>query len=161
MFVGLMASGKSTIGELVARRVGRPLRDNDDTLRHLTGKTARELADEQGMDALHELERHALTTAVEDDELAIVTAAASTIDTPAGRTLLAAMPEVVWLDAPVDVLAERVRRGDHRPVGEDPAATLRRTAGARDAAYRAVATIVADATADGELLADQLVACLV
>jgi hypothetical protein len=51
-----MGSGKTTIGRRIAPPVGRPFHDSDDGIEARTGRSARELKDELGEDAMHALE---------------------------------------------------------------------------------------------------------
>ena len=150
--VGAMASGKSTIGRRLADRLGRPLRDSDDDLVAEQGISGRELADRQGVDALHRWEAGHLLRSLAGASASVVAPAASTVDDARCR---AAMAEhvVVWLAAPPSVLA--ARRGaagdDHRrgvAPGEGDLVAL------RAAAFRSVADIVVDVT---EPSADEVV----
>ena len=52
VLVGLMGSGKTTVGRLVARRLGWPLVDNDVELGRRIGMTAREFTAREGLDRL-------------------------------------------------------------------------------------------------------------
>jgi len=48
VLVGLMASGKTTVGQTLAARLGRPFVDNDVVLERRTGRSAREIAAADG-----------------------------------------------------------------------------------------------------------------
>ena len=65
--IGLMGSGKTTIGRRLAARTGWPYVDNDALVQDVTGRTAPEIEDQGGVAALHEAElaafEHALTIA--------------------------------------------------------------------------------------------------
>src|SRR5262249_6752285 len=56
VLVGPMGAGKSTIGEIVAKRLDRPYIDSDDEVERRTGRTARQIAAAEGLAALHRLE---------------------------------------------------------------------------------------------------------
>ncbi|HEY4752428.1 MAG TPA: shikimate kinase, partial [Candidatus Limnocylindrales bacterium] len=60
VLLGTMGSGKTTVGRLLAERLGRPLRDSDPEIEAATGYTAREIRDRDGPDALHDLEARLL-----------------------------------------------------------------------------------------------------
>jgi shikimate kinase len=81
--VGLMGTGKSTAGRIVARRLGRPYVDNDDGLEAAAGRTAREIQDDDGEEALHALELEVLRGALARTEPAVIGAAASVVDSAA------------------------------------------------------------------------------
>ena len=146
MLVGLMGSGKTAVGELLAGRCARPFVDNDQLLEQRTGVAAADLAESAGPDALHAAEREVLEEALSDDEEAVVGAAASVIDDPSiGRILEPHV--VVWLSADPATLAERVREPGHRPfLDDDPEAVLRQQAEDRSPRFAAVADIVVDTT---------------
>ncbi len=72
VLMGLMGSGKSTLGvPLAARRLGRQYVDNDRQLELRTGQTAHELAAAVGMDELHRDEAATLLDSLARDEPAV------------------------------------------------------------------------------------------
>jgi shikimate kinase len=148
-----MASGKTTIGELLAARLGRPFVDNDVLLQQRTGRSAREIADTEGAKALHAREAEALAAALESTVPAVIAAAAAAPVEPVGAAALRAH-EVVYLRARPDVLARRLATehadDNHRPfVGGDAPTDaeqlLEAQFAARDEPYRALATVTVDA----------------
>lgn len=114
VLVGLMGSGKSTVGRLVAEELGRPMRDSDEELEATYGLSAAEQVAQHGADLLHQREARQLRQALADPRAPVVAAAASVVEDPACRAALAGA-FVVWLDAPAAVLADRMRDGAHRP----------------------------------------------
>ena len=64
VLVGLMASGKTTVGRLLAEALGVPFSDSDTAIELERGTTVKELADEIGVDEMHELEAAHLLTAL-------------------------------------------------------------------------------------------------
>jgi shikimate kinase len=152
--VGLMGSGKTTIGRTLAERLGRPFRDSDGDLLARTGRSARDIAAADGVDALHALELEHLLTALSEPEPAVIAAAASVIDEPAGRAALAAPGvRVVWLRVDPDTAEGRTSGPDHRPEHEALAAQAAR----RDPWFAAVADVVEDvAVADAASIVARL-----
>jgi shikimate kinase len=138
-----MATGKTTLGRLLATAVERPFVDCDEQLAARTGLTASELADRDGLDALHAVEADVLLDALAVTTPTVIAAAASTIEDARCR---AALDDafVVWLRAEVAVLAARVRQQTHRPLADDVAAQLRDQAARRDPLFAAAATVVVD-----------------
>ncbi|MEW9551393.1 shikimate kinase [Nonomuraea sp. NPDC050783] len=111
--IGLMGSGKTTAGRLIAEALGLPLTDSDPFLRSRYGGTAAEIAAREGADALHRYEaEHVLHELA--GERKVIAAAASTVEDPKVRQALHEA-FVVWVDADDAVLAERMRSSDHRP----------------------------------------------
>ena len=124
VLLGLLGSGKTSIGTRVAERLGRPLIDGDVVLAERTGgRTAADIADEAGIDALHELEADIALEALATSEPAVVGPAASVLEVDAALAALAGHT-VVWFTAPASYLAERAVKKTHRPLlaDGDPAA---------------------------------------
>lgn len=140
--LGLMASGKSTVGRAVAERLGRPLVDNDEELDRLIGRSAAEHADLHGLSVLHDLETEVLRISLARPRPSVVTAAASLGDREDLRQLLGDHL-AVWLDVDPVVLAARVPpEGDHRPFGEEVLAQLHEQRRRRSPNFAAAADLV-------------------
>jgi shikimate kinase len=145
VLIGLMGSGKSTVGTMLAARLARPFLDNDAMLERRTGRRARDIAAAEGVDRLHELEADVLADALSAVPAAVIAAAAAA---PLGEVLGLGGHTTLYLHATPAVLAARLRAADddHRPLldtGID--AVLRGQYESRDSAYRAIAQFVADA----------------
>jgi shikimate kinase len=144
VLVGMMGAGKSTVGRLVAERLGRPLIDSDAVIEARTGRTVREIFAEDGEEAFRSLETAALLEALASDEPAVIAAAGGVVLREENRTALRqAEARVVWLMADPELLLERVRSGMHRPLLDDDAeGTLQRMWAEREALYREVADAI-------------------
>jgi len=155
VLIGLMASGKTTVGEALAARLDRPFVDNDVVLEARTGRTARAIAEAEGADALHRYEAEALVDALARIVPAVVAAAAAA-PLAAGTAEALRSHDVAYLRATPAVLAARLAHApvadDHRPfVGDDRTrAVLEEQFAARDERYRALATLTVDADRDGD-----------
>jgi shikimate kinase len=119
--IGLMGSGKTTVGFGLAQRLGRPFVDSDSLLCLHQHRTAREIADDDGLEVLHDAEHDVARVAMSASTTIVFAAAASVMDLePSELERLLADAWVVWLDAPADVLEHRVEddeaEGGHRPV---------------------------------------------
>ncbi|HEX6237089.1 MAG TPA: shikimate kinase [Acidimicrobiales bacterium] len=157
VLVGPMAVGKSTVGHLLAERLGRPLRDSDEDLLAERGVTGAEVAVREGVDALHRWEASHLLRALAGDRPAVIAAAASVVDDPACRAALRAA-FVVWLRAPVELLVDRLGDDDHRRrLGATDVGDLIRTRAPR---YAAVADAAVDASAPVGDVAGRVLAAL-
>jgi shikimate kinase len=159
VLVGLMGSGKTTIGKLLAKRLGRPFRDSDTGIEERTGRTVRELQEELGDERMHEIEAEELLETLRA-EPCVIGAAASTIESDACR---AALREpgvvVVWLRGSPVLLASRFDSSRHRPrFGSDVEAFLRDQASLRDPLFESVepVTIDIDHRAPPEIVAEIL-----
>ena len=161
VLLGMMGSGKTTLGRTLAGLTGWPYHDNDALLAAATGRTARDLALE-GTVALREAEAAALRLALTQEEPAIVAAAAGAVLDADLRRALRAGGTVVWLHAPPAVLAERALRGAHRPWLEaDAEGWMAAATAEREPLYRSVADLDVDTHAEQPApAADRIMAAL-
>jgi shikimate kinase len=144
VLLGLMGAGKTTVGRLLAERLGRPLRDSDLDLWSRRQLTASEMVARHGQRALHDWEAAHLLDALAEEPPAVVCAAASVVDRPECRRALRA-PFTVWLAAPPAVLARRFASGSHRPrYSEDLVAMLAEHQARRASAFAALADLTLD-----------------
>jgi shikimate kinase len=145
VLIGLMGSGKSTVGPKLARKLELPFADNDVILLRRSGRTARDIEQTEGFDALHRAEADALLEALENPAV-IAAAAGAVLEPDVARALRG--HTVVYLRADPDALAERLRQDDgYRPLaGRDPHELLREQFHARDEVYRSLASLVVDVT---------------
>jgi shikimate kinase len=144
VLVGLMGSGKSTVGELVARRTGRKFVDVDVVITARMSKTVRELWEEGGEAGYRHLESDVVLEVLRDDTPSVLAAPGGVVLDPVVRAALADSL-VVWLRTSPSTLAGRVRPGDHRPLlGDQPAAAFAAMAEMRSELYRQVATAIID-----------------
>lgn len=115
--VGLMGSGKSTVGRRLATLLGWPMVDNDAMIEHEHGATVRELGERLGVERMHELEAEQLLRALDQPQRSVVCAAASTIeDRRCREALKRADVFTAWLDVDPRTLAQRFPGGSHRPL---------------------------------------------
>jgi shikimate kinase len=158
-----MGTGKTSVGEPLARRLGRPFVDNDRVLEAIAGATAREVAQREGIDALHRLEATMLRAALDREEPSVVAAAASVVDDEGIRDALREHV-VVWIDADLEDLAAKVGRKPHRPYPDrDPVELVAELHARRAPWYRELAAVVVrrDPARDDEDLAAAIAAALV
>lgn len=160
VLVGLMGSGKTTIGRVLAQRLRRPFYDSDAMIEKREGRTVREIFAADGEDAFRAVETEALVEALASEEKAVIAAAGGVVLRPENRAALRSSgARVVWLRADPELLVERVRGGSHRPLlDEDPAAALRGMAEQRTDLYREVADAIV--TVDHRSIAEVVEAIL-
>jgi len=145
LLVGMMAVGKTTVGELCAKKLGWSFLDSDAQLLAETGRTAQEIFDSEGDEALRTLESHVLAEAIAQPLPVVIAVAGGVVLSEANRSLLERSGVVVWLRATIATLSERVEHGGVRPrLGADPAQSLRDLYLTRHPLYASVAGFVID-----------------
>jgi len=114
LLCGLMGSGKSSVGRLLAERLGHDFIDTDRCVERRAGCTVAELFRERGEASFRALERQVLA------ELpalrAVVALGGGAVASAEGRALVAGKGTLVWLDARPETLATRVGDGAGRPL---------------------------------------------
>ncbi len=142
VLVGLMGSGKSGVGRLLAERLGRPLIDTDALVEEMAGMKIPAIFDAEGEVGFREREAMAIAHVALTDGQVIATGGGAVLR-PANREALRATGLVIWLDAPPEALYHRakVQGLEKRPLlaGPDPLGRLRSLAQERAAAYTAAA----------------------
>lgn len=140
VLLGLMGSGKTTVGRLVATRLARPFLDSDAAIEASEGRSARAIRERSGTDALRRLEARHLLTSLASPVESVIAAAASTIEDAACHDALMGGPSIiVWLTASPRTGAGRFDAQPHRPrYGEDTAAFLARQAIERAPLFRSL-----------------------
>lgn len=136
VLVGLMGAGKSTVGRRLAKRLGIPFVDSDVEIEEASGASTAELFERYGERDFRDGERRLVARLVDGTVRVIATGGGAFID-PRTRELLNDRAITVWLDAPIDVLAERTARRNTRPLLRkgNRAATLTRLSEERQPMY--------------------------
>jgi shikimate kinase len=114
VLVGPPGSGKTTVGSLLAERLGVGFRDTDRDIEAQAGKGIPEIFVDDGEERFRRLERDAVATALRDHDgvLAVGGGAVSSDET---RSLLAS-EQVVFLDVGLAQASSRVGLGMSRPL---------------------------------------------
>jgi shikimate kinase len=136
VLVGLMGAGKSTVGRRLAKRLGLAFVDSDDAIEDAAGYSAAEMFERYGEADFRDGERRLVARLVEGEVRVIATGGGAYVDQRT-RKLLNERAITVWLDAPIDILADRTGRRDTRPLlrNGDRAETLKRLIEERGPAY--------------------------
>jgi shikimate kinase len=142
--IGMVGSGKTTVGKALAERTGWPYVDNDDLVRQLTGREPAEIDATDGEDVLHLAELRALDVALEMEPPVAVGVAGVVVDDDAAREALREGGHVVWLRARPDTLLERVGSGEGRRHDAVDPDWIRARIRERGPRYAAVASQIID-----------------
>ena len=157
--IGMMGTGKTTVGQMLAARLGWPFWDNDEALERATGMTAAELQRASGQSALHEVEDRLLSEALGSHIQTVVAAAASVVLNPAA--LAGAL--TIWLRASAGWEEHNIARSGqhHRPLPADDPGVVRRLSEVREPLYANVADLTIDVATDAATTCDRVLGALV
>lgn len=145
----MMGAGKTTIGGLVAERLGRTYIDNDTQVEHVTGRTVADIWRDEGEPAFRKQESAALRAAIRSPVPSVIAVAGGAVLDPENRRRVGGAGTVVWLRAGVETLARNIRNDDddHRPLLSGPTA-LEDVLQRLDDERRPIYTGLADVTVD-------------
>ena len=144
VLVGMMGSGKTTVGRLIAARTGWPYADNDELVRRTSGREPADIRATDGEDALHVLETRALIEALALQPPVVIGAAAAVVLADDAVRALRASARVVWLRACPETLRARIGSGAGRREEATDTTWLVRQAETRESLYAAIADLVID-----------------
>lgn len=121
--VGFMAAGKSTIGRLLAHRLGWSFFDTDDEIEATHKVSIAEIFTKLGEPEFRRIEAAIIRQHVrwiERGRPAVLALGGGAFVEAANRDLVLAHGIAVWLDCPFDVVSQRVAQASHRPLARDP-----------------------------------------
>jgi shikimate kinase len=146
VLVGLMGSGKTTVGKKVALLLGRRFLDADVELEARSGRSVAAWFEHDGEDGFRAAEARLLADLLAETDPLVVGAGGGVVVTGENRARLSgADTVVVYLHADPAFLATRARAKPHRPLlTGDPAEVLADMYAARDGWYREVADAVVE-----------------
>ena len=108
VITGFMGAGKTTVGALLAQRLGWEFADSDFLVERRAGKTIAAIFATEGESAFRDLEAAAIKELVTATRR-IVALGGGALERPQTRSLLASLPDalIVFLDAPLEMLVAR------------------------------------------------------
>lgn len=135
VLTGFMGAGKSTVGRLLASRLGWPFRDIDAVLTAEHRLTVAQIFAEHGEEHFRTLEAEVIARTLKEDAV-VVALGGGAIETPAVRSALFADPGdpmqptlTIYLEAPLpELLARCSRHGNERPLLAAPESLAARLA---------------------------------
>jgi shikimate kinase len=144
ILVGMMGSGKTTMGRVLAKHLGKVFVDSDEEIIKRTGVTIPHIFDVEGEPGFRLREITALRNLVERDNMVLATGGGAVLEEQ-NRTMLQQNGIVIYLKASVHDLWQRTRHDRNRPLLQtgNPHAKLTELFQQRDPLYRQVSDIIA------------------
>ncbi len=143
--VGLMGSGKTTIGRLLARRLGKRFVDSDHAIEARTGASIPWIFEIEGEASFRRREAETIRELTAQDDIVLATGGGAILN-PASRALLAERGTVIYLRAGIGAILQRTSHDKNRPLLQtaDPRRKLEELLAQRDPLYREIADLVID-----------------
>ncbi|MBL7014727.1 MAG: shikimate kinase [Candidatus Marinimicrobia bacterium] len=113
LLIGMMGSGKSTVGEILAAQLGIPFIDLDSIIEKMTGKSVYTLFDQFGESHFRKLESEILKENINKN--AVISCGGGIILGKENRVLLKS-GTVIYLDASISELKKRLKNANERPL---------------------------------------------
>ena len=139
VLIGMPGAGKSTVGVLLARRLGKGFIDTDLLIQAHAGETLQTIVDHQGHTALRELEAQVLSGLRCHDQ--VIATGGSAVYSAEAMAALASDGVIVHLQVPMAVILERVTDFDTRGIARAANQTLADLYNEREQLYQRYADI--------------------
>jgi shikimate kinase len=142
ILIGFMGSGKTSVGEGLAKSLGWQLLDTDQWLEEREGRSVADIFASDGEEYFRQQESLCLKALLAEGQRASVIATGGGMPLrEENRALLKQLGTVVYLKAPAAVIFERVKHEATRPLLQtaDPQATIAALLNEREGRYEAAA----------------------
>jgi shikimate kinase len=162
VLVGMMGSGKTSVGRRLAVRLNIPFVDADAEIEQAAGgMTIPEIFANHGEPAFRSAEARVIARLLEGGPQVLATGGGAFMDAQT-RALIAEQGISVWLRAEPEILMRRIKRRSDRPLlqTDDPAATLNALLAERSATYATADLVVQSRDAPHEAIVEDIVRAL-
>ncbi|MEN1681900.1 MAG: shikimate kinase [Planctomycetota bacterium] len=143
VLIGMPGSGKSTVGVVLAKRLGLGFVDTDLIIQSRAGRTLQQILDSDGVTALRDIEAEAVTSFQPDRQ--VVATGGSVVYSDAAMRHLRGAGTLVWLEVDLATLERRVGDYSQRGIAKQPRQSFEEVFSERTQLYQQWAEIVVDA----------------
>lgn len=161
VLVGIMGAGKSTVGKILADRLGMRFIDADQEIERAAGCTITDFFEKYGEVEFRKGEERVISRILAGEPCVLATGGGAFMS-EATRLLIKKMARSVWLRVSFEVLAKRLEKRSDRPLLQtaDPQQTLKALIKKRYPIYNG-ADFIVDAENDGvDITVSKVVECL-
>ena len=143
--VGLMGAGKTTIGRILARKLGLRFMDSDHEIEARTGASIPWIFEIEGEPSFRRREADVIRELTGQQDLVLATGGGAVLD-PDSRAFLKARGTVIYLRTTVHNILQRTAHDKNRPLLQtaDPRKKLEELMAVRDPLYMEIADVVID-----------------
>lgn len=146
--IGFMGCGKTEVGRRLAATIGWQFEDTDEIVESVEGRAIERIFAESGEERFREVERRVLEGLSARDRLVVATGGGLFLH-PSVRRRMLRTGVVVWLDASLESIRERLGSGEGRPLWSREQPTAMRALFERRRAAYALADVRIDASTAG------------
>ena len=161
VLVGIMGAGKSTVGKILADRLGMRFIDADQEIEHAAGCTITDFFEKYGEVEFRKGEERVISRILAGEPCVLATGGGAFMS-EATRLLIKKIATSVWLRVSFEVLAKRLEKRSDRPLLQttDPQQTLKALIKKRYPIYND-ADFIVDAENDGvDITVSKVIECL-
>jgi shikimate kinase len=144
VLIGMPGVGKSTVGVLLAKALGRYFLDTDVLIQAIQGRSLQEIIDCDGLAAFRKIEEDYVLCI--DLTNAVIATGGSVVYSEKAMRHLATHGVIIHLDLPVDRIEQRIRNLPTRGVVMEKGQTIRSLYNQRQPLYRQYAQLTIDCT---------------
>lgn len=162
VMVGMMGAGKTAVGRALAAKIGVPFLDSDAEIVKAANMSIAEIFERDG-EAFFRTKETQVIDRLLDEERGILSTGGGAFLADGNRDLISEKGVAVWLDADLDLLWQRVKHKDTRPLlrTENPRQTLSDIFDARVPVYsKAELSVKADPSYSIEDMAERVLKAL-
>ena len=162
VMVGMMGAGKTAVGRALAARLGVPFLDSDAEIEAAANMSVPEIFTRDGEPFFRFKESQVIRRLLEE-ECCVLSTGGGAFLAAENREMISRRGVSIWLKADLDVLWNRVRHKDTRPLlqTDDPYETLRALCQARVPLYaKADLAVISDGHTPIERMVDRVLAVL-
>lgn len=162
VLVGMMGSGKSSVGRRLATRLGLPFVDADTEIETAAHMSIPEIFAQRGEAEFREGERRVISRVLTTRAPLVLATGGGAFMNAETRERVKELGISIWLKAEPEILMRRVRRNAKRPLLQtaDPEATLRRMLAEREPVYALADITILSSDEPHEIVVGETIAAL-